>query len=149
MGRTQWNRILTDRLYFRGLLRRSARRLIWLGIDLGSVYSLQSLGLLCGVPFLFLTGWTTSVPWLIFAMAGFGYFKGLYDANSSGPASMTLSRYLIAEPRLASDQLARCAAPVGFVPIIIALAARHYGMSVCISATAGIYVYWLVTFTEC
>ncbi len=41
----------------------------------------QSFGLLCGVPFLFLTGYTTSVPWLILAMIGFGYFKGLYDAN--------------------------------------------------------------------
>ena len=41
----------------------------------------QAIGLFCGVPFIFLTGWTLSVPVLILAMAGFGYFKGLYDAN--------------------------------------------------------------------
>lgn len=41
----------------------------------------QALGLFCGVPFIFLTGWTLSVPLLILAMAGFGYFKGMYDAN--------------------------------------------------------------------
>jgi len=41
----------------------------------------QAIGLLAGVPFIFMTGWTLSVPVLIAAMAGFGYFKGLYDAN--------------------------------------------------------------------
>jgi MFS family permease len=41
----------------------------------------QAIGLLAGVPFIFVTGWTLSVPVLILAMAGFGYFKGLYDAN--------------------------------------------------------------------
>ena len=33
------------------------------------------------MPFLFLTGWTLSVPVPIQAMTRFGYFKGLYDAN--------------------------------------------------------------------
>ncbi|MGH9660441.1 MAG: MFS transporter, partial [Bryobacteraceae bacterium] len=41
----------------------------------------QAAGLLAGVPFIFLTGWTLSVPVLILAMCGFGYFKGFYDAN--------------------------------------------------------------------
>jgi sugar phosphate permease len=41
----------------------------------------QALGLACGVPFLFLMGWTTSVLLLVLAMIGFGYSKGLYDAN--------------------------------------------------------------------
>ena len=30
---------------------------------------------------LFLTGWTLSMPVLALAMIGFGYFKGMYDAN--------------------------------------------------------------------
>ena len=41
----------------------------------------QAIGLLAGVPFIFVTGWTTTVAILIAAMAGFGFFKGLYDAN--------------------------------------------------------------------
>ena len=41
----------------------------------------QAIGLMAGVPFIFITGWTLSVPVLVLALAGFGYFKGLYDAN--------------------------------------------------------------------
>src|SRR5205085_3671479 len=41
----------------------------------------QAAGLLLGVPFIFVAGWTLSVPVLILALVGFGYFKGLYDAN--------------------------------------------------------------------
>jgi MFS family permease len=41
----------------------------------------QAIGLFLGVPFVFLTGWTVAVPVLVLAMAGFGYFKGMYDAN--------------------------------------------------------------------
>jgi hypothetical protein len=42
---------------------------------------IQSIGLLCGVPFLFLVGWTAAIPVVVVAMAGFGFFKGNYDAN--------------------------------------------------------------------
>src|SRR5678816_3606034 len=38
----------------------------------------QTIGLMAGVPFIFVTGWTLSVPILVLALAGFGYFKGLY-----------------------------------------------------------------------
>jgi MFS family permease len=41
----------------------------------------QAFGLTLGVPFIFLAGWTLSVPVVILALTGFGYFKGLYDAN--------------------------------------------------------------------
>ena len=41
----------------------------------------QAIGLTLGVPFIFLAGWTLSVPIVIMALTGFGYFKGLYDAN--------------------------------------------------------------------
>ena len=44
----------------------------------GGRWLTQSLGLLCGVPFLFLMGWTTAIPVLVLAMVGFGFFKGLY-----------------------------------------------------------------------
>jgi MFS family permease len=98
----------------------------------------QSIGLLCGVPFVFLTGWTTSVALLIVAMAGFGYFKGLYDANifASLYDVVPVARRGAAAGLL--NSLGWLGA--GFAPVAIALASARYGMSASISATAGIYV---------
>lgn len=99
----------------------------------------QSFGLLCGVPFLFLTGWTTSVPFLILAMVGFGYFKGLYDANIFAGLYDVVP---IARRGAAAGVLNSLGwLGAGFAPISIALAAPRYGMSACISATAGIYLF--------
>jgi sugar phosphate permease len=98
----------------------------------------QSIGLLIAVPFVFLTGWTTSASWLIFAMIGFGYFKGLYDANIFA----SLYDVVPVERRGAAagtlNSLGWLGA--GFAPVGIALSAEHYGMGASISATAGIYV---------
>jgi MFS family permease len=98
----------------------------------------QSVGLLVGVPFVFLTGWTTSVGVLVFAMIGFGYFKGLYDANifASLYDVVPITRRGAAAGVL--NSLGWLGA--GFAPVAIALAAAHYGMGASISATAGIYV---------
>ncbi|MDB5241157.1 MAG: major facilitator superfamily 1 [Spirosoma sp.] len=98
----------------------------------------QSIGLLLGVPFLFLAGWTLSVPVLILALAGFGYFKGLYDAN------IWASLHDVVQPK-------NRATAVGFMnsigwfgggmaPIAIAYASANYGMSACISATSVLYL---------
>jgi MFS family permease len=98
----------------------------------------QSIGLLCGVPFVFLTGWTTSVALLILAMAGFGYFKGLYDANifASLYDVVPVARRGAAAGLL--NSLGWLGA--GFAPVAIAVASTRYGMSASISATAGVYV---------
>jgi MFS family permease len=98
----------------------------------------QALGLLCGVPFLFLTGWTVSVPILIFAVTGFGFFKGMYDANifASLHDAVRVERRGVAVGIM--NSLAWLSG--GAAPIAIAVAAGHYGMSASISATAGIYV---------
>lgn len=98
----------------------------------------QACGLLCGVPFLFLTGWTTTVPVLILAMIGFGYFKGLYDAN------LFASLYDVVpfERRGAAVGILNSLGWLGggFAPIAIAVAASRYGLSACISATASVYL---------
>ena len=98
----------------------------------------QSIGLLVGVPFVFLTGWTKSVSVLVCAMIGFGYFKGLYDANifASLYDVVPVARRGVAAGVL--NSLGWLGA--GFAPVAIAVAAAHYGMSASISATAGIYV---------
>lgn len=98
----------------------------------------QCIGLLCGVPFVFLTGWTASIALLIVAMIGFGYFKGLYDANifASLFDVVSVERRGVAAGTL--NSLGWLGA--GFAPVGIALAAQRYGMSASISATAGIYL---------
>lgn len=103
----------------------------------GRVFA-QALGLLCGAPFLFVTGWTSSVPSLILAMIGFGFFKGMYDANifASLHDVVQVERRGVAVGTM--NSLAWLGG--GVAPIAIAVAAGHYGMSACISATAGIYL---------
>lgn len=98
----------------------------------------QAAGLMLGVPFIFLTGWTLSVPVLILALVGFGYFKGLYDAN------LWASLHDVVRPE-------NRATAVGFMnslgwfggaiaPIAIAYASESYGMSASISATSVMYL---------
>lgn len=98
----------------------------------------QAVGLMLGVPFIFLTGWTLSVPVLILALVGFGYFKGLYDAN------LWASLHDVVRPE-------NRATAVGFMnslgwfggaiaPIAIAYASESYGMSASISATSIMYL---------
>lgn len=98
----------------------------------------QSIGLIMGVPFIFLAGWTLSIPILILALIGFGYFKGLYDAN------IWASLHDVVKPK-------NRATAVGFMnsigwfgggiaPIAIAYASTKYGMSASISATSALYL---------
>jgi len=98
----------------------------------------QGLGLAFGIPFIFLTGWTLSIPTLILAMAGFGFGKGLYDAN------IWASLYDVVEP-------ARRGTALGFMnslawlggslgPVAVAAAAQSWGMSAAISASSAVYL---------
>ena len=98
----------------------------------------QAIGLSLGVPFIFLAGWTLSVPLMILALAGFGYFKGLYDAN------IWASLHDVVRPE-------RRASAVGFMnsigwigggvaPVAIAAASERFGMSASISANSMIYL---------
>jgi MFS family permease len=98
----------------------------------------QAIGLLAGVPFIFVTGWTLSVPVLILAMAGFGYFKGLYDANIWA----SLHDVVPADRRATGVGLMNAVGWIGggFAPVAIALAAQRYGMSASISASSVIYL---------
>ena len=98
----------------------------------------QAAGLLLGVPFIFITGWTLSVPVLIGALVGFGYFKGFYDAN------IWASLHDVVQPE-------HRASAVGFMnsigwlgggiaPVVIAAASGRYGMSACLSANSTLYL---------
>jgi len=104
----------------------------------GGRMTTQAIGLLAGVPFIFVAGWTRSVPLLILALAGFGYFKGLYDANIWA----SLHDVVPAARRATSVGVMNAVGWVGggFAPIVIAVAAERYGMSAAISAGSIVYL---------
>lgn len=98
----------------------------------------QAIGLVAGVPFIFVTGWTRSVPILILALAGFGYFKGLYDANIWA----SLHDVVPVRRRATGVGVMNAVGWMGggFAPVAIAMAAERYGMSASISASSMIYL---------
>jgi len=98
----------------------------------------QAIGLLLGAPFLFLTGWTLSIPVLVLAMIGFGYFKGLYDANIIAG----IYDVVTVQNRGTAAGIANSLGWLGggLAPVIIAIGSAKFGMSACISATAAIYL---------
>jgi MFS family permease len=98
----------------------------------------QGFGLLLGVPFLFLTGWTSRVPSLLVGMIGFGYFKGLYDANIFAGLYDVVPIHRRGGSAGILNSLGWLGA--GFAPPAIALGAARFGMSACLSATAAVYL---------
>ncbi len=98
----------------------------------------QALGLFAGIPFLLASGWTSTVAGFVVAMTGFGFFKGVYDANiwASLHDVVPVSRRATAVGVMNSiGWLGGGAAPVA-----IAAASGRFGMSACLSATSVIYV---------
>jgi MFS family permease len=97
----------------------------------------QGIGLIAGAPFIFLTGWALSIPTLIVGMIGFGYFKGIYDANIFA----SLYDVVPIERRSAAAGILNSLGWLGggIAPIAIATASYRIGMSACISATCVIY----------
>jgi MFS family permease len=98
----------------------------------------QAIGLIAGVPFIFLTGWTLSVPVLIAAMVGFGFFKGFYDAN------IWASLYDVVKVEQRATALGFMNAigwlGGGVASVAIAAASQHFGFSACLSANSLIYL---------
>jgi MFS family permease len=97
----------------------------------------QSIGLLFGVPFLFVTGWTVRVPLLILGMIGFGYFKGIYDANIFAGLYDVVPIHRRGSAAGVLNSMGWLGG--GFAPVLIAVAAAHVGLSACISMTAAVY----------
>jgi MFS family permease len=97
----------------------------------------QALGLFLGIPFLFYTGWAASVTGVVLGMIGFGFCKGIYDANIFASLYDVVS---VRQRGTAAGMLNSLGwLGAGFAPIAIALAANRYGMGASISATAFVY----------
>src|SRR5262249_30901775 len=106
----------------------------------------HSIGLLLGVPFIFLTGYTLSTTVLVLAMSGFGFFKGLYDAN------IWASLYDVVPPKRRGTALGIMNSigwlGGGIAPVAIAAASGRYGFRARIRARSVIYLFigFLVVF---
>lgn len=98
----------------------------------------QALGLFLGVPFLFMTGWTMSVAVLVLAMTGFGFFKGLYDANIWASLYDVVPAARRATALGVMNSIGWLGA--GVAPVAIAALSDRYGMSASISATSAVYL---------
>jgi MFS family permease len=98
----------------------------------------QSIGLFLGFPFIFLTGWTLSIPVLVLAMTCFGFSKGLYDANIWA----SLYDVVPVERRATAQGLMNCLGWLGgsAAPIAVAAAAQRWGMGPAISAGSAVYL---------
>lgn len=105
---------------------------------IGGRQLIQACGLLLGVPFIFLTGWSPTMPGLMAGMIGFGLFKGMYDANiwASLYDVIPIERRGVAAGTM--NSLGWLGG--GIAPIAIAAASRRFGLSACISATSLIYL---------
>jgi MFS family permease len=104
----------------------------------GGRMTAQAIGLFAGAPFIFLTGWTLSVPALVLALIGFGYFKGMYDSN------IWASLYDVVRPERRATAVGVMNA-IGWLgggvgTYVIGVAAEKYGMSACLSANSLVYM---------
>jgi MFS family permease len=102
----------------------------------------QTLGLICGVPFIFVVGWTLHVPVLILAMACFGLFKGLCDSNIWASVHDVVPPERRATAVGVINSIGWLGA--GTATVTIAFASQRFGMSACISATSLIYLFLAV-----
>jgi MFS family permease len=98
----------------------------------------QSLGLILAAPFVFLTGWATSVPVLITALIGAGLCKGIYDAN------IFASMFDVVPPAdrgTAAGLMNTVAWTGGFVaPTVVGKASEYFGLGIAITSTAAVYL---------
>ncbi|MBZ5602721.1 MAG: MFS transporter [Acidobacteriia bacterium] len=98
----------------------------------------QAIGVFGGTSFVVLTGLTRSIPVLIAALAAWGFFKGLYDAN-------IFAAIFDAVPEEARGTAAGLMNMTGWIgggaaPLIVGIVATRTGLGAAIAMTAGLYV---------
>ena len=99
---------------------------------------MQSLGLIVAAPFVFLTGWATSVPVLIAALIGAGICKGIYDSNIFA----SLFDVIRPEDRGTAAGLMNTVGWTGasLAPMAVGFASDRFGLGVMIASTAAVYL---------
>jgi MFS family permease len=104
----------------------------------GGRIAVQSAALLCGAPFVLICSQTTSMTILAAALAGWGLFKGIYDAN------IFASMYDVIPPE-ARGTAAGVMNMVGWLgggaaPVTIGILAEQVGLSMALGCTTGVYL---------
>ena len=98
----------------------------------------QAIGLFAGVPFIFLMGWTLSVPVLAVALAGFGFFKGIYDSNIWAALHDWVRPERRAEAVGFMNSVGWLSSSLG--TLAVGVSAERFGLSPSISACSIVYL---------
>jgi sugar phosphate permease len=99
----------------------------------------QAAAVLCGAPFVFLCGRTTSVLWVMVWLTVWGLFKGLYDAN------IFASLFDVVTPQVRGTaaglmNMVGWLGGGGLAPVLIGYIAQRAGLGFAISCSAVVYV---------
>ncbi|WP_205678674.1 MFS transporter [Aquisphaera insulae] len=104
----------------------------------GGRIRVQSLGLILGAPFVFLSGWTGSWGLVVSALAAAGLCKGIYDAN------IFASLFDVVRPEdrgTAAGLMNSLGWAGGFLaPLAVGAASKSFGLDVAIASTALVYL---------
>jgi MFS family permease len=106
--------------------------------DRGARMRVQAMGLFFGVPFLFLSGWAAAVTVTLAAMIGFGFFKGVYDSNIFASLFDVIPIELRGTALGVMNSLGWLGGAAA--QLCIGIASQRFGLSLCLSATAAIYL---------
>jgi MFS family permease len=104
----------------------------------GGRIRVQSFGLIVAAPFVFLTGWSPTVPVLIAALIGAGVCKGIYDSNIFA----SLFDVIPPEDRGTAAGLMNTLGWTGgfAAPWVVARASQSLGLGMTIASTAAVYL---------
>lgn len=110
----------------------SSRRVV------GGRILVQSAGLVLAAPFVFLTGWSSSVPILIAALIGAGICKGVYDSNIFA----SLFDVISPEDRGTAAGLMNTVGwtAAAAAPTVVGMASESIGLGATIASTAVVYL---------
>jgi MFS family permease len=104
----------------------------------GGRMMVQATGVLLGAPMVALCGLTGDIKWLLVALTGWGFFKGLYDAN------IFASLYDVIPPN-ARGSAAGLMNTVGWLgggsaPLLIGVIAQRSSLGFAIALASGVYL---------
>jgi MFS family permease len=99
---------------------------------------MEYIGLLLGAPFIWLMGTSSNLTMVYVALAGFGFFRGLYDSN------LFAALFDVIPPRYRSSAtglMLACAFTVGATsPVLLGYVKQHINLSIGLASLAFVYL---------
>ncbi len=100
---------------------------------------MEYFGLLLGAPFIWLMGASSNLTMVYVALAGFGFFRGIYDSN------LFAALFDVIPPRYRSSAtglMLCCAFTVGATsPVLLGYVKQHINLSIGLSSLAFVYLF--------